>query len=146
MNSDTAKALRATETLNSMLTLSSRLKAYSPFVICIVAVTTIAYLSGCRHILRGQALKVARQRIRLNMGVIKALGECWPLGKVIYKELGVIARDILCLTDRDVPLPTMPQDTPFFQSPIALDFAFDLGIDSTNFVNFDATNLHEVMV
>lgn len=35
------------------------------------------------------------------MGALRMLGEHWPLGKRTYDEMGVIAREILCLTDKD---------------------------------------------
>ena len=138
----TSKALRAIEKLNGLLTLSDTLRAYTPFMICMVATTTIAYLSACRHVLRSRALKLARERIRLNMGVLKALGECWPLGKRTYSEVGVIAREILCLTDCEIPLPVSnpSQDTlPLCTVPLGIDFDFE--IDSIDFTDFDNTNL-----
>ena len=42
-----------------------------------------------------------RERVRLNMGALRMLGEHWPLGKRTYDEMGIIAREILCLSDKD---------------------------------------------
>lgn len=49
-----------------------------------------------------------REKIRLSMGVLKTLSEHWPLGKRTYREMGVIAREVLSLADRDIG--TLPTD------------------------------------
>ena len=97
----TKKILSSCDKMNELLTLSSRLKSHSPFIICMIANTTVAYLSACRHVLQGQELRLAREKIRLHMGTLKALGECWPLAKQIHHQVGTIAREILYLTDSD---------------------------------------------
>lgn len=70
-----------------------------------------------------------REKIRLSMGVLKTLSEHWPLGKRTYREIGIIARENLSLTDRDIG--TLPADTA--QIPVdypnvtfEADTAFDL--------------------
>lgn len=71
------------------------------------------------------------------MGVLKTLSEHWPLGKRTYREIGVIAREILSLADRDIgTLPTdmaqIPVDYPnvTFKPDTAFD-VFDLFQRST---------------
>lgn len=88
--------------------------------------------------LRDQALKLARERIRLNMGVLKALGEHWPLGKRTYREVGVIAREILCLVDQDIlPLAGPPSATCSFESISPSTFDYDSAIDLIDFLDFE---------
>ena len=107
-----------------------------------IANTTIAHLSACKHILRDQALKLAREKIRLNMGVLKALGDIWPLAERTYREVGVIAREILCLVEQDVVAPAdySVTDLTFYSSNLsnldlnsAVDVADCLGFEQTVF-------------
>ncbi len=93
----TTKILQAIERLTELLTLPTQLTKHSPFLICIVAITTIAHLSACRYVLSGRDWKIARQRIRAAMGALKAYGDIWPLGKRTYREVGNVAREILDL-------------------------------------------------
>ena len=77
-----------------------------------IANTSVAYLSACRHVFQGQELRLAREKLRLHMGTLKALGECWPLAKKIHGQVGTIAREILYLTDSDAtPLPNQTTTT-----------------------------------
>jgi hypothetical protein len=65
-----------------------------------IANTVIAHLSACRFHYQGHQLKLARERIRLSMGALKVLGEYWPMGLRTYKEVGIVAREILGLKDQ----------------------------------------------
>lgn len=98
----TSKTLISIEKLNELLTLITCLPSQTPFIISMVANTTIAHLSACKYLFRDRELRIAREKIRLSMGVMKALAEYWPLGKRTYLEVGIIAREILCLADGDI--------------------------------------------
>ena len=139
----TTKILRGIEALNGLLTLSTSLKAHTPFVICMIANATVAYLSACSHVLRDQALKLAREKIRLHMAVIKALGECWPLAREIYRQVGVVAREILGLVDT-VPPPVQParelsHDAPHRDS--SMIFNLESLFDLNNFEELESMSL-----
>ncbi|KAG8527475.1 uncharacterized protein KY384_007627 [Bacidia gigantensis] len=139
----TPKILHGIEAFNNLLTLSSSLKAHTPFIICMIAVTTITHLSACKYVLRGQALKLARERIRLNMGILKALGESWPLGERTYREVGVIAREILCLVDQEIfppPAYSCEHNTSFSMAN-QLTFDFDSVTDLVNTFGFERSGL-----
>ncbi|PVH97903.1 hypothetical protein DM02DRAFT_643881 [Periconia macrospinosa] len=101
----TAKILCATEKLNTLLTLPTRFATHTPFNICMIANMTIAQLSACRYIFQEPRLSAEREKIRLNMGVLKMLGEFWPAGKREYKAVGIIARTILGLREEEVRVP-----------------------------------------
>ncbi|KAL3473872.1 hypothetical protein BJX99DRAFT_272046 [Aspergillus californicus] len=96
----TAKVLRAIDQFDDLLTLPTDIATHTPFIICMIANTVIAHLSACRFHYTGQPLRLARERIRLSMGALKVLGEYWPMGLRTYKEVGVVAREILGLKDR----------------------------------------------
>lgn len=85
--------------------MSANITTQSPFIICMIANTMVAHFSACRYLFRGRTLQLERERIRSSMGAIRALGEYWPLGKRTYSEMGIIAREILCLSDKDIPRP-----------------------------------------
>jgi hypothetical protein len=71
----TAKVLYSVNKLNNLLTLPTRFSEHTPFIICMITVMTIAHLSACRYIFKEPKLTQEREKIRLNMGVLKMLGE-----------------------------------------------------------------------
>ena len=79
----------------------------------------VAHLSACRYLFKGHALHLERERIRSSMGALRVFGECWPLGKRTYREMGIIAREILGLADTDIPhvVPPVQRSTPLMPSP-----------------------------
>ncbi|KAL4963855.1 putative C6 transcription factor [Aspergillus stella-maris] len=93
----TAKVLRAIDEFNELLTLPTNIKTHTPFIICMISNLVIAHLAACRFYYKGAELKMARERVRLSMGSLKVLGEVWSMGRRTYREVGVIARDILGL-------------------------------------------------
>jgi hypothetical protein len=96
----TAKVLRAIDQFDELLTLPTNIATHTPFIICMIANTVIAHLSACRFHYQGHQLKLARERIRLSMGALKVLGEYWPMGLRTYKEVGIVAREILGLKEQ----------------------------------------------
>ncbi|OJJ05028.1 hypothetical protein ASPVEDRAFT_55065 [Aspergillus versicolor CBS 583.65] len=93
----TAKVLRAIDQFDDLLTLPTNISTHTPFIICMISNLVIAHLAACRFHYSGQPLKLARERVRLSMGALKVLGEYWPMGQRTYKEVGIIAREILGL-------------------------------------------------
>ncbi|OAG10591.1 uncharacterized protein CC84DRAFT_1184574 [Paraphaeosphaeria sporulosa] len=117
----TSKVLYAVEKLNSLLTLPTKFSVHTPFIICMIANMTIAHLSACRYIFREPRLSLERDKIRLNMGVLKMLGEFWPAGQREYKTMGTIAREILALKEEEIQIPKetpiLPLDTLDYNFP-----------------------------
>ena len=98
----TLKCLKAIEKLNNLMTVPINIATHTPFIICMIANSTIAHLSACRYIHQGVQLELSREKIRLSMGTLKILSEYWLQGKRIYHEVGIIAQEILCLRDRHI--------------------------------------------
>ncbi|KAF2034331.1 hypothetical protein EK21DRAFT_97443 [Setomelanomma holmii] len=73
----TAKVLYSTDKLNSLLTLPAHVTSYTPFIICMITLTTIAQLFACRYIFQEPKLSLERGKTRLNVGVLKLTGEAW---------------------------------------------------------------------
>jgi hypothetical protein len=97
-NVHTAKILAAIERMTNLLTLPTKVSLHTPFTICIVATITIAHLSACKYVLQGEALKTARERIRVAMGALETFAEVWPRGKRVVREVKIIARELLRLS------------------------------------------------
>ncbi|KAL4974659.1 hypothetical protein BDW66DRAFT_152693 [Aspergillus desertorum] len=106
----TAKVLRAIDAFDDLLTLPTNIATHTPFIICMISNLVIAHLAACRFHYQGQALKLARERIRLSMGALKVLGEYWTTGQRTYREVGVVAREILGLKD-------LPKTQRYLHSP-----------------------------
>lgn len=139
----TSKILHAIDRFDALLTLPTNLATHTPFIICMIAVITISRLSACRYVYRGQQLQLARERIRLSMGTLKALSEYWPLGKRTYREVGIVARDILALEDqtRRNTIPEMFPSQPVAPSELSLPgFTTDPSLD---FCDLFDLNFHE---
>ena len=121
----TAKVLFSVDKLNSLLTLPTRFTEHTPFIICMITLMTIAQLSACRYIFKEPRLSLAREKIRLNMGVLKMMGEVWLSGKREYDAMGTIAREILSIRDEEIQI---PETTPIMPLD-AMDFNFDFDVD-----------------
>ncbi|KAH8727024.1 hypothetical protein GQ44DRAFT_725776 [Phaeosphaeriaceae sp. PMI808] len=132
----TAKILFSIDKLSTLLTLPTRFSEHTPFIICMVALITIAQLSACRYIYKEPKLAMEREKIRLNMGVLKMMGEVWPSGEREYHTMGIIAREILGLKDDEIHIPEISPVIPLD----ALDFNFDFDVDwgCSSFANVNA--------
>jgi hypothetical protein len=105
-----------------------------------IANITKTQLAACRYVLKGKQLSLARMRIRLSMGSLKALGEYWPLGTRTHQELAIIAREVLLLDEEPKEIllsltsqPPIPEEVPLPQSLTPED-SFDLyGLYDLNF-------------
>jgi hypothetical protein len=116
-----------------------------------IAVVTIAHLSACRYVFKGQDLPLNRERIRVTMGTLKAMGEHWSLGKRTYQEISVIAREILSL-DRPLPSPSAsrePQHTATGVSEVMMDIsalASDVSVEPLDFCDLFDIDYHEATI
>lgn len=100
-----------------------------------ITLTTIAQLSACRYIFKEPALTLEREKIRLNMGVLKMMGEVWLSGKREYQAIGIIAQEILSLQEEEIEIPQTASIMPLD----ALDFNFDFDVNwaCDSFANLD---------
>ncbi|KUM58026.1 hypothetical protein ACN42_g9151 [Penicillium freii] len=142
----TVKCTQAINSIDELLTLPTDMKNHSPFIICMIANVTIAHLSACRFIFSGDRRAKSREKIRLTMGTLKRLSEHWTLGKRTYREIGIIARELLSLA-KDPPaslaaidLPVPDPTSPYFA---ALDMLPDANFDFCAFFDADAPSLTE---
>lgn len=132
----TNKVLSAIRRMGDLLPLPASLHMMTPFFTCIIATVTVAHLSACRYIHRDRTLQLERERVRLSMGALRMLGEHWPLGRRTYDEMGIIAREILCLSDRDISVAQRELEgagSPRGLSPLCLDMFIGSGIPDIPF-------------
>jgi hypothetical protein len=126
------KCTTAIDNIDELLTLPTNMKTHSPFIICMIANVTIAHLSACRFIYTGEKRAKSRDKIRLTMGTLKRLSEHWTLGKRTYREIGIIARELLSLA-KDPPVDLSAIDLALPDHPSLEMPTFDTLPD----VNFD---------
>ena len=96
---------------------------------------TIAQLSACRYIFKEPRLSLEREKIRLNMGVLKMMGEVWLSGKREYNAMGTIAREILSINDGEIEIPETAPVIPLDAMDVNFDFDVNWGCDSFTNMN-----------
>ncbi|KAJ5186444.1 hypothetical protein N7449_011208 [Penicillium cf. viridicatum] len=67
----------------------------SPFLVCMIACCTIAYLVACKSGFTPHEVEMARSRIRVCLGTLKHYEDIWPRAKNILHELRVIANALM---------------------------------------------------
>ncbi|KAF2827486.1 hypothetical protein CC86DRAFT_290224 [Ophiobolus disseminans] len=88
----TARTLRAIEMHTKLLAIPCAVERHSVFTMCMTAQLATAQISACTNLLEDHALSIARDRVRLSIGFLNAMGSFWPLGKLMAKEVRQIAR------------------------------------------------------
>lgn len=71
------------------------MEKHNLFLMNITAQIATASISACNTLLEDYALSVARDRIRLSIGFLNAMGSVWKLGKEMAKEVRSVARSTL---------------------------------------------------
>ncbi|KAM3497355.1 hypothetical protein MY10362_009292 [Beauveria mimosiformis] len=95
INVHTLRVLRAVESQIRLLALPSRPFNHMPFCTCMISEGTLALLSACKFLLRGDELAVARDQIRLTIGCLKNLGALWPRVARNVSQIQTIAKHVL---------------------------------------------------
>lgn len=93
----TTKVLEAAEAGTGLLTLPLPFTTHSPLVICGLTLIMLAQISACPLKQDGPDYKAGRERVRLGLAAIKALGQRWEIGATTLKEIQTIARHMLSL-------------------------------------------------
>lgn len=93
----TKKTLEAAEAAINLYALPCPILNHTPLGICGLALSTLANLSACAYILSGAEWYRTRDRIRLGLGGLKAMGDIWQISKRTEKETKQIARSVFSL-------------------------------------------------
>lgn len=91
----TARALRVVEIQTKLLAIPCIIEKHSVFSMCISAQIATAQVSACSNLLEDHALSIARDRIKLSIGFLNAMGSIWALGKAMAKDIRAVARSVL---------------------------------------------------
>jgi hypothetical protein len=90
----TARALKVAEIQTKLLAIPCTIEKHSVFSMAISAQIATAQVSAC-NLLEDHALSIARDRVRLSIGFLSAMGSIWPLGKAMAKDVRAVARSVL---------------------------------------------------
>jgi hypothetical protein len=101
INVHTVRVLRAVESQIRLLALPSRPFNHTPFCTCMISEGTLALLSACKFLLRGDELAIARDQIRLTIGCLKNLGALWPRVARNVSQIQTIAKHVLGIETHD---------------------------------------------
>ncbi|TQV90720.1 C6 zinc finger domain-containing protein [Cordyceps javanica] len=97
INVHTVRVLRSVESQIRLLALPSRPFNHTPFCTCMISEGTLALLSACKFLLRGNELAIARDQIRLTIGCLKHLGDLWPRISRNVSQIQTIAKHVLSI-------------------------------------------------
>ncbi|KAK7229847.1 hypothetical protein V2G26_002017 [Clonostachys chloroleuca] len=103
VNIHTVRSLQAIQSQVRLLALPVRPFCHTPFVTCMMSVGTLGLLSACKFLYKGQELAVARDRIRMAIGCLRAIGDIWPQTARNLQEIQTIARDVLGISPKTIP-------------------------------------------
>jgi hypothetical protein len=93
-HSHAAKAVRAANEISSLAAISSPVEKHTPLLTCALALSCIVQLAAVKA---GQMSDAARDRIGLNLGVLKSMGRTWAMSKTTMQKAKAVARDVLAL-------------------------------------------------
>jgi hypothetical protein len=91
----TARALRVAEIQTKLLAIPCTIEKHSVFSMTISAQIATAQVSACSNLLEDHALSIARDRVKLSIGFLNAMGSVWALGKAMAKDVRAVARSVL---------------------------------------------------
>jgi hypothetical protein len=104
----TARSLRAMEMQTKLLAIPCTMERHNVITMCMSAQLAVAQISACVNLLEDRSLSIARDRVRLSIGFLNAMGTFWPLGKMMAKELRHIARTQLSNNSSTIPMESEP--------------------------------------
>jgi hypothetical protein len=111
----TARALKAAEMQTKLLAIPCAIEKHNVFSMCICSQIATVQISACNNLLEDHALSIARDRIRLSIGFLNAMGSTWALGKAMAKDVRAVARSTLSVLPSKVvvePDPTVEIELP----------------------------------
>lgn len=106
----TARVLKALEMQTKLLAIPCTVERHNVFTMCMSAQLAAAEISACTNLLEDHALSIARDRVRLSIGFLNAMGSFWTLGKLMAKEVRAIARKYLSNSQKTVTMDLGPAD------------------------------------
>ncbi|KAA8898256.1 hypothetical protein FN846DRAFT_751940, partial [Sphaerosporella brunnea] len=90
----TARTIAAANTLAKLATLPTPLIKHTPFLTSSIALACVVHLAACSWLLSGDEGFLAKERIRLAVGALKALARVWRLSLEVLAQLKAVAREV----------------------------------------------------
>jgi len=90
----TAKAMNAAKEVSKLARLPCPLVKHTPFFNCAVTMAAVVYLSYWSFIATEGGDTVIKDHIRLNIGVLKALGEIYPIATTVLGQVKGVAQEL----------------------------------------------------
>jgi hypothetical protein len=81
------KVLRAADILSNLATLPSPIKRRSPFIICALAICALVHSGACFKMRLTDREESMLVRVQLSLGGLNVLGEVWPLGASVKRQI-----------------------------------------------------------
>jgi hypothetical protein len=88
----TARVLNAIQLHTKLLATPGTIETHNVLTMGMCARLAITQISACMNLLEDRALNIARDRVRLSIGFLNAMGSIWPLGKLMAGQVRHIAR------------------------------------------------------
>lgn len=90
----TKKTLEAAEAAIALYALPCPIIHHTPLGICSISLSTMANISACAWVLKGEDAARTRDRVRLGLGALKTLGEVWSASRRVERETKAVARGV----------------------------------------------------
>lgn len=90
----TAKAMHAAKEISKLARLPCPLIKHTPFFNCAVTMAAVVYLSYWSFIATEGFDTVIKENIRLNIGVLKALSEIYPIATTVLGQVKGVAQEL----------------------------------------------------
>jgi len=90
----TAKAMQAAKEISKLSKLPCPLFKHTPFFNCAVTMAAVVYLSYWSFIATEGGDTFIKEQIRLNIGVLKALSEIYPIANTVLGQVKGVAQEL----------------------------------------------------
>jgi hypothetical protein len=90
----TVKAMQAAKDISRLIVLPCPMVKHTPFFSCAVTMSSIVYLSYWSFIATEPGDTFIKDNIRLNIGVLKTLGELWPIANTVLGQVKGVAQEL----------------------------------------------------
>jgi hypothetical protein len=90
----TVKAMQAAKDICGLITLPCLMIKHTPFFSCAVTMSSVVFLSYWSFIATESGDAFIKDNIRLNIGVLKTLGEVWPIANTVLGQVKGVAQEL----------------------------------------------------
>lgn len=90
----TVKAMQAAKDICGLILLPCPMIKHTPFFSCAVTMSSIVFLSYWSFIATESSDDFIKDNIRLNIGVLKTLGELWPIANTVLGQVKGVAQEL----------------------------------------------------